>query len=515
LTASVRQGDLGAGDRLQLIRNGAFHVGGFVIPTLLTFLLVPLLLAYLGIEGYAVFVTFLAAGAMAAAFDGGLFWSFLREVAASSDERPVRPETSGVIATSFLALGAVRALVTAGLGISAARALGLGPETAVAVPAVGLFIALAAFFESVDAYGSAVLQGRGRFGRVNAIESVAMAFRTAGMAVVLMAGGGLVGAAAWHAASVGAGCLATLHYAGRDGSLPFRPGAWRWASIRHHLDFGLATQVDQIVGRIAGPGAVLIVGYVIGAPGAAAYNIAYRIPGAILNAVSRFAEVFFPAASAPVAGRSARRSHGRSLLDFGGRAALLLAVPLCGPLFVLAPPLLSAWVGDAATPDVVALTRLLLASAVISAAGVVPLNVLWGRAAVREVVGLSLGYLVLYVVLATVLLPRLGVVGAGWTMLGVAAVVATAALYLAHHAIESRWQLTPLRTLAGPVAALILGGGVSALIFPATPGASWLALGVAGAVGTATAAGWLLVLPWSRPPLRPAALVGRPDPASP
>jgi O-antigen/teichoic acid export membrane protein len=482
-------------DARRLLRNGAAHVLGFGLPTLLGLLLVPFMITYLGIDGFGIFVTFAAVGAFAAAFDGGLFWSFLREVASVGDGRRLPHSHASAVATSFLTLAAGRGLLTATVGWWAARALGTDGGLSGAEHILALCFGAAAFFEAVDAFGAAVLQGRNRFGLVNTIEVVTMVARTAGTIGLLTFGGGIVAAATWHATTVAAGAAATLHYAAVEG-VPFRPGSWRWAEMKRHLHFGIAVQADQLVGRIAGPGGILLVGHFLGAPGAAAYNIAYRIPGATLNAVARLADVFFPAASISIDDPAEKERHGKALLDFGGRVAMLLVVPLSGPLLVLAGPLLTAWVGDVATPEVISLTRLLAMAAVVSAVGLVPMSVLWGRSAVGSILLINLGYLGVFLALAALLLPRYGLLAAGWTMLAVAATTGGAAFARAHRLVGSTGVFRQaLRIIAGPGAVLACSAAVTAWTFASLQRGGLSALAVAGGAGAAIAICSLMLLP--------------------
>jgi hypothetical protein len=138
---------------------------------------------------------------------------------------------------------------------------------------------------------------------------------------------------------------------------------------------------------------------------------------------------------------------------------------------------------------------------VISGFGLVPVNVLWGRAAVRALISLNATYLVAYIGLAALLLPTLGLTGAGWTMIIVASATAGAATYLAYAAIGSRWRASLAGAMKGPVAALALCGAASMTVLRLLPADAWFSVLIASAVGSATAFGWLMALRSSRVPL--------------
>jgi O-antigen/teichoic acid export membrane protein len=63
------------------------------------------------------------------------------------------------------------------------------------------------------------------------------------------------------------------------------------------------------------------------------------------------------------------------------RCLVIISLPVCIVLWLLAPDVLTIWVG-AAEPRTVSVLRLVTVTALLEAIGTAPFNVLWGRGAV-------------------------------------------------------------------------------------------------------------------------------------
>ena len=174
----------------------------------------------------------------------------------------------------------------------------------------------------------------------------------------------------------------------------------------------------------------------------------------------------------------------REILEVGTRWIVVLALPLCMGLWVVAPKLLQAWVGTVPEGTTLIL-RLITLAVFMEGFSAASIQVLWGRSAIRTLVIIPCLLMVISLGLTLLLLPRIGIVGAAWGL-----VVPMFVASLVYMQIDARtcgihlWHLirTAFAGLFVPVLAfLAICLSLNSLTGPGWPGV--IATTVAGGLG--------------------------------
>ncbi len=460
--------------RLRLMRDGVINNVGLLVSGALSIILVPIMLRALGAEAYGLWIYALVLAGLTSALDVGIGASVTREVAGTLSGG-FSNETIRFVAaacTAYLMLGLLGALLISSLGVPLIAGMRLSSEAGRIARLVFIFVGVGFAGDQMSAFATTVLRGLRRFDTVN-LTSVARALtRAVGLIVLLNAGGRLVAVAVWHAFIAVAMAAVGLAVAIRlEPRFSFRLDHFDWDSLRGHIPFGLASQVAlALINATWGIGP-LIIGMTLGPSWVTPYHIGQKFPVAIWGVTWRAGEVLFPAASEHQ--RAKNMTSTREVLEVGTRWIVVLALPICIVLWIVAPHLLRAWVGET-RPETVMVLRLTTAAVFVDALGEGSFHLLWGRGAVRTVlrvvgimVSLSSGLALLFLV-------RSGIVGAAWALL-----VAAAFGWLALLTAASRvCGIRVLALLRGALQGLVIPGLVCATLALATtyfrPQGAWL-----------------------------------------
>jgi SAM-dependent methyltransferase len=205
-------------------------------------------------------------------------------------------------------------------------------------------------------------------------------------------------------------------------------GRIEWDTIRPNIPFSLFTQFAEAARSFLWQAPPLVIGWVLGSAPVVPYHIGRRIPQMINMLYMRASAVFFPAVSEHA--RTENRQAVREILEVGTRWIVVWALPLCLGLWILAPKLLEAWIGNV-PPGTVLVLRLITAAVFAEAVAASSIQLLWALGALRTILIIPTSVVVASLGLTLVLLPRIGVVGAGWGVALPMALGAVAFLYIA------------------------------------------------------------------------------------
>lgn len=157
--------------------------------------------------------------------------------------------------------------------------------------------------------------------------------------------------------------------------------------------------------------APLVVGLVLGSMWIVPYYIAQQFPTSVGPVIWSIAEALFPAVSQHQ--RDQEMARTREILEVGTRWIVVVALPLCLGLWIVAPRLLQAWVGNV-PPGAVLILRLITVAVFMEGVSAASIQVLWGRGVMRTLVIIPCCLMVASLGLTLILLPRMGFVGAAW-----------------------------------------------------------------------------------------------------
>jgi O-antigen/teichoic acid export membrane protein len=402
---------LNVDERVRLMRDGVINYSAILISGLVGIFLTPIMLRGLGTESYGIWIAALAVGSMLGVLDFGLGWSLTREVAAVSEET-VGETARFVMAVghAYAVIGIVGTVLIATIGILMSESLTLSPESQRVALIVFFLAGLAFLTDQILAFATRVLLGLRRFGAANLLSIATVLARAAGIVGLLGVGVELVAIAVWQVVAAAAtGLVALIVVARLEPRFRFQTGHFDWCLVRAHLPFGLRSQLMTAASSAVWEATPVLIGALRGSASIVPYHIGQRFPVAAAGIISSAAEVLFPAASEHERARDAAST--RELLEVGTRSLVVLALPLCVVLWVLAPNLLVTWVGEA-QPDTVLVLRLTTAAVFAEATGAGAFQVLWSRG-VTPIVLVVLGVdVVLSLGLSLGLLLQLGIAGA-------------------------------------------------------------------------------------------------------
>jgi O-antigen/teichoic acid export membrane protein len=368
------------------MRDGVVNYSGFVTNGLAGIILVPVMLRYLGTEPYGLWLAAMAVWGMLGSFDLGLYWSVSREIA-SAVGNILTEDAAGFVSAAgnlYLLLGLLGAVAIAILGFPFSRGLHLSPYNREIAPEVFFFAALSFAADRLVLFTSAVLSGLRRFGTMNAMAAGAALARLIGSLTLLWMGRSILAIAVWNAVLCALWAWVALAFVNSiEPRLRFRLGHFRWRLVRPHLSFGILSCVTTFAVKVIWDIAPVVIGFSRGSASIVPYSIGRRFPIAVNDVNSRAAETLFPAASQRM---TANDWDGmRGVLQLGTRWIVVMALPFCIILWIVAGILLHVWIGPF-TDDAPVIMRLTCAAVLCEALGMGAMHVLWGRGAVRAIV---------------------------------------------------------------------------------------------------------------------------------
>lgn len=417
--AEQMEGQLFA-ERLRLTRDGLINATAYAVSAVAGMVLVPVLLSGMSREMYGIWIAALAVQYSAAFLSGGLGRCVAREVASGDTEDTRR----FVVAASnaYLLIGVTGALVIAAAGVPLASGLHVSANNLKVARLIFSLAGIGFFADQMQSLAMEILTGLRRFFTINAITIASVFCRAVGIIVILRVGGSIVLVALWHVLI----CLATggTAYAAALRLAPqFRPRLLRfqWSDIRNQIWFSLVSQITAGCANVVWRSAPFLIGILRGAAAIVPYELGQKFPMSVSSISWQAGDVFFPAASEYHSAQ--QEEHTRQLLEVGTRGVLLLVLPFCIALWILAPQLLASWVGGR-FPESVWILRVTTFAVLADSAAITSVQILWGKGQVEWVMKLAALSAVIGVVTACALIVRIGPLGAA---IGVAAGVSVSA----------------------------------------------------------------------------------------
>lgn len=397
----------------RLIRDSLINYTGIIVSGLVSILLVPILIKGLGTETYGLWIAALALVGLLMGVDLGLEWSIPRAIATSNEPNSEMLKFVATAANLYLLIGFCGAAIIGAAGLALAGNLHLSEENLRMGRTTFLLAGLIFLTNQPLKFANAVLSGLRRFDASNAIVIALVLTRAAGIIALLKAGGGLIAVASWYVIANTIVAIAALWIIGRlDVRYRFQPGRLSVASLRGHLRFSLTSQLIAAVTRVFWESAPLFIGIFRGSAAVVPYHIGQRLPFAVSIIHDRAGNVIFPSAS-----RNAQNSEStRNLLISGMRWILMLAIPICVLLWILAPLILNLWLGSAPV-ETITIMRLTTAAVFFDAIGAASLHILWGRGSTLTILSVLCGMAAASILLGLFLLQRIGIVGMAWGFL--------------------------------------------------------------------------------------------------
>ena len=437
------------GEPRRLMKDALVNNLAAPVSTVVGILLVPLMLRALGQDDYGLWIVATSISGMVAALDFGLYWSINRVVAA--DAGGGLGDNSDFVrsaANVFLLVGLAGCVFVGGAGLFSGDRLHLPAAGGGTVSLVFWLVGATLFAERLSASGFAVLAGLRRFDLINLIAVVATVAWGAAAAALLMGGAGVAAVAFAQLAVSALKGVGTLLVAARLApNYGFRPFFLRWGALRRHASFAVSSLLVDGFSSVAWNSAPALIGFISGPAAAVPFHIGQKFPIAVSAMGGRAAEVVFPAAS------ESRHDAARSaeVLRTGSRWVVVLVLPFAALLFATAPELLRAWVGDP-PPGSVSVLRVMALTVLAEAALLSPVNLLWGRGAMRPILVVYAAKGIGVVALTLALVGRFGVAGAAWGMFVPIAAGAAALFILA----ARECGIEPSRLAAGTAHGLLL-----------------------------------------------------------
>ena len=404
-------------ERLRLLRDGIANCSGQLLSGLVALVMIPIMLRGMGVEGYGLWVAAWTLSSLIWLSDFGLEWSMVREIslAIGAGEEDSSPALVGWAYSANFWLAVPGALTVAAVGLFLPGIFrGVG-STRDLVPMLLALVGTASIADRMIVFLSCVMKGMRRFGAGNLLVALLSGVRAVGTAAILLSGGGLLAVAVWYL--VAGGLVAVL---GTVWTRRINPRyrfslAWpQWKSLRPQLRFGLFCEFNVLSGRMLREVPALLIALLRGSAAVTPFYIAQRLPVILAAFSHNIASAMSPAASR-YQGANADDA-ARDLLHSSTRWLMLLNLPAGILLLLLAPAILTRWIGFAA-PETVLVWRLTTLAVMFEGFGVASSEVMLGRGALSKVLWINLTVAAATVAGTAALLPSMGMVGAGWALL--------------------------------------------------------------------------------------------------
>jgi O-antigen/teichoic acid export membrane protein/SAM-dependent methyltransferase len=395
-------------ERVALMRDGIVNNSSYFVSGLAGIFLIPIMLRGLGAEIYGIWIAALSLGGLVWGITPGFGAGVTREVAACRQSpHQTAPFVLSARSASVL-LGLLGAAFICGIGWPSARALHLSAQALKITPWLFALVALTHLFNRLYAFEMDILHGLREFEKINLIQVIESLVQFAGVVGLIRAGKGLIFVASWYALVSAGMAIASGRVVARL-EARFRPrlAGIAWNALREQIPFSLTSQFLTGASTAVWQAPPLLIGFVLGSVSIVPYQVGQKFPLVVTGISRRAADVLFPAASEEGKSRAGPRVY--EIMELGVRWSVVMALPLCLVLWVVAPNLLHAWLKDVPAGSL-AVFRVMVTVALAYAVGAGVWHVLWGRGAARTVLFIHTAIALTSVVLGLALLPRLGVV---------------------------------------------------------------------------------------------------------
>jgi O-antigen/teichoic acid export membrane protein len=473
-------------EKRRIVRNTLANASVQVLQLASSFVFMPFLIRSFGLAEYGVFILAGSLSAYLGLLDFGVGTTVMKYVAeyrATHQEDRLGSLVSnvmfyygavGVVAASFLFL-----FSRFGIGV-----FHLDPAGAQLAGRLFLASAVIALFNWPLMVGGAVVNGLQRYD-LSARVGIGVVFANVlviGL-VLLTHEGPLMLLAAQGLVSVGGGAAYSLVGRSLIAGAPVSLRLVSWGTLREVFRFSSAVFVMQIASLIVYQQTDrLVIGIFVGAAAVALYEAASKVQGLVTQLAGMPIAALMPAASQ--LGAEERDDTLRELFLRGTKYTAMFVLPVVVTLFVLARPLLQAWLGPVFAAQSLN-AQLFISYWLLWVNLLVPINILIGTSRIRFVMWFSIVQAGLNLLLSLVLVRMFGVRG---VILGT--VISNVVIF----PVGMRYALRVLGVSAGRWLRRVVLPVYSLLAVPVLAGIGLTALGLTRSLAGVAAAGVISVL---------------------
>jgi O-antigen/teichoic acid export membrane protein len=429
------------------IKAAFWSLNSYLLPLLVTLLAMPLLYRKLGAAEFGVYTLALLAPAIASNLDLGLASASVRRTAGLLHADPAR--MLGTVVTSF---GLSLALVGAGVGLAILCAtpwLGgwLGFTETLGEQSSRQVLMLCALWAGLTpgmAVPGNLMRAAQLFGPITIVQTVVTIATWGGALALVMAGAGVVAIVALALLVSLASALAYAVYAWPlVRHLPLRVD---WTPVREDIRFSGGLFLMQLASMVAYQIDRVVISALLSPAAAGSYALCANLANKLLFTVSSLTAFAFPRAAAMAA--SGETVGPSRLLQMLLRNLLPLVASTLVPAMLLAEPFFKLWLGSAYQAELPRLFQLLWLGFALASVSVPASHIVIGLGASRLPALFAWLTAVTSIALLVLLLPRVGLVGAGGAAIGA---FSTSLLFVwfVHRTLRSTRDPELPRVLAG------------------------------------------------------------------
>jgi O-antigen/teichoic acid export membrane protein len=370
-----------------------------------------------------------------------------------------RHEEAGLIASTALALfGAMGLVAIAASGVLALlvnHAFQVPPElaevTRIALVISGVTLAVSL----VSGVFGGIVVGMQRFDSLNVVNIVLTLGQAISVALVLYAGGGLVGIALVQLVVSVIRAIASAWLSRRlYPQLVLRARSWSRPHLRTIFSFGLSAAAIHAAGAIINYTDALVIGAFLPVAMITSFAIAAMIMDQVRTVIAGISQTLSPMVGA-LEGRRRADDVGEVLLQ-GARFATLAVLPIVVTLEIRGASFIGVWMGPAYAAPVGAVLMVLTAAIWPFAGFQVVTATMIGINRHRSLIPIFVGEAVLNLLISIVLIQRFGIVGVAWGTALPRVVVSLIAgpLFVRHHlgvSLGAYYTRTLLRPIVGVI----------------------------------------------------------------
>ena len=441
--------------------NSLFDVIAFLYPVVLTIVLIPVILHYIGTEQYGLFALATVLVSFLGLIDFGMTPVVLRFLSASlatSDHAEARMVVgTGIVFFSAVGLVGVAAAVVCGLFLIP-TILPLSPELEEITPFVVSVAGVGFFFSMLQCPVGAIAGALQRYDVLAAARIVSTTAGAGASVLVLWLGFGLRGLIIVTALQPA--LMLALLARGRRllPTVPLRP-AWHPALLKKMLSFSAYSFVSNLAGSLLFQLDKFVLGALANVSLVTYYVVPANLAQRLHSGVARLVGIALPVSTDLHA-----RGEKEALQRFYVRATRLVAlvtVSFAVPAFILAREILLEWVGPNFATTSFGTLRLLLLTYVALSLTALPyyLTLAFGRPQISAAFNVVTA--VINLVLIVILIPPYGIIGAAVAYLASTVTVPALIVFVERRLLElesSPWPflIARLSIVAGGQAATCL-----------------------------------------------------------
>ena len=327
--------------------NAIFNTMSWGLPMVLSFFILPYIVTRLGNDAYGILTMVLTIIGYFAFLDLGLGNAVVKYVAEYNAEGD-SDKLNGVVGTIFFLLLVLGGIGGAGILLvarpMAAKFLQIPPHLVDAAFTAFCVGALGFVFTVLLSFVSAIPNGLNRYD-VSSIVSVTIGtITTAGTAVILYFGFGLLQIVWYNIAVTAAGVISYWILVKRLApALRIRP-VLRRDMLKHVISFGMYSVLRRIAYLVNYHADRLVIGALLGIASVTYYVVPFTMVSRLTSITVRIGQVIFPAISE----LQGQRRYGaiNELYVVASRVICAVAVSICIPLAIFGRRLLTLWMGQ-------------------------------------------------------------------------------------------------------------------------------------------------------------------------